>query len=157
MLSALPTRATAWGQAGRWTITSALSALDFKALAAFWQSDTGRKICANAGHVKRELPFTARFTARELEALSFKVQEEGMDEEFVLVQGVADLVVILKDEIWLLDFKTDNVNSKELEAKRKQYEPQLKLYSLALSRIYGRPVTNCWLHFLSCNKTVSLG
>jgi ATP-dependent helicase/nuclease subunit A len=79
-----------------------------------------------------------------------------LENEFVIVQGVADLAVILPKEIWLLDFKTDRVTVNELEAKKKTYEPQLNLYAQALERIYGRPVTERRLHFLSCGITVPL-
>jgi ATP-dependent helicase/nuclease subunit A len=169
-----------------------VEALDFAAISQFWQSDLGRRIRANAGCVRRELAFTARFSTGELAALTGKldiglsvtsrkpepiqipltcpsdtlspnggegrgegarVAEQtvapGSLEDFVLVQGVADLVVLLPNEIWLVDFKTDEVVSDEVEAKTKLYEPQLKLYALALERIYRRPVTECRLHFLS--------
>jgi ATP-dependent helicase/nuclease subunit A len=76
--------------------------------------------------------------------------------EFVVVQGVADLVVLLPKEIWLVDFKTDEVKPGELAAKTRLYEPQLKLYAQALSRIYERPVTECWLQFLAAQKTVQI-
>jgi ATP-dependent exoDNAse (exonuclease V) beta subunit len=36
----------------------------------------------------------------------------------------------------------------------KHHEPQLKLYALALARIYERPVTECHLHFLAAAKTI---
>jgi ATP-dependent exoDNAse (exonuclease V) beta subunit len=72
------------------------------------------------------------------------------------VQGVADLAVLLPEEIWLLDFKTDRVRANELAEKAKIYEPQLKLYAGALGRIYSRPVTHGWLHFLSARRTVEI-
>ena len=65
------------------------------------------------------------------------------------MQGVADLVVLLPEEIWLVDFKTDEIRKDELPDRIKTYTPQLKLYAQALGKIYSRPVTNCWLHFLS--------
>jgi ATP-dependent exoDNAse (exonuclease V) beta subunit len=55
-----------------------------------------------------------------------------------------------------VDFKTDDIRAGELSAKTKIYAPQLKLYAHALSRIYSRPVTNCWLHFLSPRRSVSV-
>jgi ATP-dependent exoDNAse (exonuclease V) beta subunit len=45
------------------------------------------------------------------------------------------------------------VRAADLAAKTKTYEPQLKLYASALAKIYSRPVTNCWLHFLSAWRT----
>jgi ATP-dependent exoDNAse (exonuclease V) beta subunit len=64
------------------------------------------------------------------------------------------LVVLLPQEIWLVDFKTDHLAPEALAARAQHYEPQLKLYALALGRIYGRKVTNCCLHFLSARETV---
>jgi len=78
------------------------------------------------------------------------------DDEFVVVQGFADLAVILPAEIWLVDFKTDRVDNAELPAVVSFYEPQLRLYALALARSYRRPVTESWLHFLSLKKSVAV-
>ena len=57
-------------------------------------------------------------------------------------------------EIWLLDFKTDRVGPKELAEKAEEYAPQLRLYARALSQIYERPVTGCWLYFLARQAAV---
>jgi ATP-dependent exoDNAse (exonuclease V) beta subunit len=107
-------------------------------------------------NVKRELAFTAKFSPAELSEIIEKKSEAGLENEFVVVQGVADLAVLLPDEIWLLDFKTDEVRPDELPRKIKIYSPQLKLYANALAKIYSRPATNCWLHFLSAQKTVDV-
>jgi len=92
----------------------------------------------------------------DLEALNLSVNASLPDDEFVVVQGFADLAVILPEEIWLVDFKTDHVDSGELAAVVKFYEPQLKLYALALGRIYRRRVTESWLHFLSLKQSVAV-
>ncbi len=133
-----------------------IAVLDFKALAAFWKSDVGEQIRGQASKVMRELAFTARFTPKELADVTRKKTVPGLENEFVVVQGVADLVVLLPGEIWLADFKTDNFSADALARKKEDYEPQLKLYALALARIYQRPVTECWLHFLSCRETVRI-
>ena len=44
----------------------------------------------------------------------------------------------------------------ELPGKTKLYETQLRLYALALSRIYHRPVTRAHLHFLNLKRSVAL-
>jgi ATP-dependent exoDNAse (exonuclease V) beta subunit len=72
------------------------------------------------------------------------------------VQGVADLVVLLPQEIWIVDFKTDAADAGDLPEKTKSYAPQLKLYSRALGKIYARPATHCWLHFLFARETVAV-
>jgi ATP-dependent helicase/nuclease subunit A len=131
--------------------------LDLDALADFWNSAPGRKIRAQPpGSVKRELPFTARFSPPEIAEIKGEKPDAGLENEFVVVQGVADLAVLLSQEIWLVDFKTDNVRASELPAKTKFYEPQLKLYARALTKIYSRQVTSCWLHFLDARKTVAV-
>jgi ATP-dependent helicase/nuclease subunit A len=105
--------------------------------------------------VRRELPFTARFTPRELAVITGEPMAAS-NEDFVVVQGVADLAVLRADEIWLVDFKTDETAVDEVSAKVALYEPQLRLYALALERIYRRPITESWLHFLALPKTVRL-
>jgi ATP-dependent helicase/nuclease subunit A len=133
--------------------------LDFQSLAEFWRSDFGLKILANPQYVRRELAFTARFSPVELGELSPAAetsQAAALQDEFVTVQGVADIAVILPEEIWLLDFKTDDVTGNELTQKTRNYGPQLRLYARALEKIYGKPVTDCRLHFLSTGTTVPL-
>ena len=134
-------------------------ALNFADLAAFWQSDVGHELRQSPPRaINREMEFTARFSSADARALP----ELGLNpnlaaDDFVVVQGQVDLAVMLPDEIWLLDFKTDHIGSDaELAAKAERYQPQLRLYALALARIYRRPVTRCWLHFLSARKTLSI-
>jgi ATP-dependent helicase/nuclease subunit A len=130
------------------------AALDLEAVAAFWRSDPGRQIRANAVNVRRELAFMAKFSPQELVEIVGTKLEAGLENEFVVVQGVADMVVALPEEIWLVDFKTDAVRAGEMPAKITIYTPQLKLYARALAKVYSRPVTACWLHFLSPKRTV---
>ena len=128
--------------------------LDLAVLASFWESEIGQKIRAKANQVQRELSFTARFSLTELADLEIAKDGAALEDEFVVVQGVADLVVLLPAEIWLVDFKTDNLTSEDLLDKVRLYGPQMKLYAAALERIYRRPVTERWLHFLHLRKTV---
>ena len=129
-------------------------ALDFAALAAFWRSEVGRRIRARATEVRRELPFTARLSPADLAGVGLPIQAGLAADEFIVVQGIADLVVVSPAELWLLDFKTDQVREAGLNEKVKAYRPQLELYALALSRIYRRPVSERWLHFLSLGRTI---
>jgi ATP-dependent helicase/nuclease subunit A len=134
--------------------TEEVNWLNFTSLLKFWQSEVGKRIQANRPNVRRELAFTARFSPAELPAQSPGAKE--MENEFVVVQGVADVAVMLAKEIWLLDFKTDRVTAGELKLKTEIYQPQLNLYARALERIYQKPVTERWLHFLACSETVGL-
>jgi ATP-dependent helicase/nuclease subunit A len=129
------------------------AALDLAALAAFWNSATGRKILAQPDAVRRELPFTARFSPAELAQITGAEASAGLAEEFVIVQGVADLVVLRPDEIWLVDFKTDQLSARDLPGKIKTYSPQLQLYASALEKIFSRKVTLRALYFLTLGRT----
>ncbi len=145
-----------------------IASLDFEALSSFWRSDLGRRVRANLKHVRRELEFTARFSpaeladavgmtnptvARTIFPADVNVSDQG---EFVVVQGAADLAVLLPEEIWLVDFKTDQVPLPELGERAARYEIQVRLYAKALARIYRRPVTGAWLHFLSPQKSLEV-
>ena len=133
-----------------------IACLDFDALAAFWQSEAGRQLLGQSGHVERELAFTARFSAADLRQLGCAEFADVGAAEFVVVQGVMDLAALLPGEIWLLDFKTDHFPAGDLEEKIRAYRPQLALYALALERIHRRPVTKRWLHFLALCHTALL-
>jgi len=126
----------------------AIALLDFEALLAFWGAELGGRIRSRTDSVRRELAFTARFSPRQIAQVTGQEVDPAMEDEFVVVQGTADLVVILPKEIWLVDFKTDRVGPGQVAERAKQYRPQLQLYADALARIYDRPVTERWLYFL---------
>ncbi|MBI3417639.1 MAG: PD-(D/E)XK nuclease family protein, partial [Verrucomicrobia bacterium] len=132
------------------------AALDLRALAGFWRSEIGGQIRAQASCVQRELAFTIRLAAEDLLPFGLGLPGSDLRGEFVVVQGVVDLAVILPEEIWLLDFKTDRVTGRTVEEKIELYRPQLLLYALALTQIYRRPVRRTWLHFLALGKTVAI-
>ena len=130
--------------------------LDFAGLAAFWHSDLGRRLREQARFVARELPFTLGMSPREMAEFSGQDADPGLADERVVVQGVADLAVLLPKEIWLLDFKTDHLGPGDLKEKARLYGPQLKLYARALAKIYNRPVTKSWLFFLRPQEAVEV-
>jgi len=141
-------------------------ALSFPDLLRFWSSDVGQLVRGHARGVQREVPFTARFTVRELEEMTSggAAESQGLltssptviEEDFVIVQGVVDLAVFSEEEIWLVDYKTDHFTEAELPAKLREHGLQLRLYARALERIYRKPVTRRWLHFLALGRTEAL-
>ena len=131
-------------------------ALDLDALLRFWTSEMGAGIRARSEFVRRELPFTARFSLDEIESLLSGDNPAKPDEEFVVVQGAVDLVLVTEQAIEILDFKTDRMRESDLDQKQTLYGPQLKMYAAALKKIYRKPVTRAALHFLSINRTVEI-
>lgn len=122
--------------------------LDLESIYAFWHSELGTAIQQNHTSVHRELPFTSRFNPNELAQLGIPTTPDLAPNEFIVVQGVVDLAIILPETIWIVDFKTDHVDSDAASERAREYHPQLQLYSVALRRIYHRPVSQLWLHFL---------
>jgi ATP-dependent helicase/nuclease subunit A len=144
-----------------------LELLDFEALAAFWTSQLGSQLREHQRDLRRELQFTARFSTQALAEVMGQSNElflspktslipDSLSQEFIVVQGVADLVVLKPDQIWVVDFKTDSIHSDLLNARAKLYEPQMKLYSRAFALIYNRPVTACWIYFLTRRTAVEI-
>jgi ATP-dependent helicase/nuclease subunit A len=129
-------------------------AIDAEKIVAFWQSEFGRELLRYSSQLERELAFTAKFTRADLQMVGAPLQSDFGKEEFVVVQGAADLVAILPKELWLVDFKTDRIPEEMLAGRVTEYALQLRIYALALSRIYGRPVKRACLHFLEHERTV---
>ena len=135
-----------------------VESLNFGALLQFWESDLGVSIRENSTRVYRELPFTARFSPAEIEALDVDESDlaPGSGEDFIVVQGAVDLAVIHDEAIEIVDFKTDGMKARDLGAKRALYEPQIRLYARALTKVYRKPVQRAALHFLTLGRTVDV-
>ena len=131
--------------------------LDWEGLAAFWSSDVGADLRTQPGKFERELPFTARWTLKDLATLGrVPPAAKPVEEDFVILQGVVDLALFRNREIWILDHKTDDLDPAQLEDRVQTYRPQLALYAKSLERIHHLPVTRQWIHFLSLRRTVAL-
>ena len=123
--------------------------LNYAALLAFWRSEFGQRILANRKFLHREIPFTARMSPSDIQASGLA------PDEYVIVRGAVDLAVILSNEIWVIDFKTDAVANGGVNELLRAYKPQIQLYGCALERIYRRPAL-LYLHFLALNRTVQI-
>ncbi len=129
------------------------AAIDRAKILAFWQSNFGKELLQRSGSLRRELTFTAKFNCEDLREVGAPIENDFGLEEYIVVQGAADLVAILPDELWLVDFKTDRIPEKLLDARLKEYALQLRIYAHALSRIYKRPVKRACLYFLEFART----
>lgn len=70
----------------------------------------------------------------------------------VLVQGVADLIIIKQNEIYLIDYKTSRI-SNEQKFKQK-YQTQLNIYAKAIESFYKKPVTKKMIYSFYLNKEI---
>ena len=103
----------------------------------------------NAKKVYKERPFFINIPARE-------IYDEDVEEE-ILVQGIIDLYYInQKDEIILVDYKTDHVeNGKESELVEK-YISQLELYQKALEESLQRKVGKTYIYSVYLGKEIEI-
>ena len=65
-----------------------------------------------------------------------------------IVRGVIDVLWTTPEGIEIADFKTDAVEGAELRRRIDLYKDQLRIYALAIQRIWKRPVCRLWLAFL---------
>ena len=129
------------------------AAIDVSKVLSFWKSDFGRELLSVRDRLQREVEFTAKFSPADLQAVGAPLKAEFGQDEFVVVQGAADLLAVLAEELWLVDFKTDRIPEQLIAARVQEHALQLRIYALALSRIYRKPVTRACLHFLELNRT----
>lgn len=64
----------------------------------------------------------------------------GDVEDKVLVQGVVDLVIFDKNEITIVDYKTNVVSS--MDILKEKYSRQLQIYAKAMEESFKMPVKN---------------
>ena len=102
-----------------------------------------------AKKVYKERPFFINIPARE-------IYDEDVEEE-ILVQGIIDLYYInQKDEIILVDYKTDYVeNGKESKLVEK-YISQLELYKKALEESLQRKVDKTYIYSVYLGKEIEI-
>jgi len=124
-------------------LTEAQRALcDCGAIARFFESEIGRKLCGGIPCL-REFKFSILDDGNNY--------GEGLEGEQVLLQGVVDCAILEEDGITILDFKTDRVTEKTLDAVTERYIPQVQTYADALGRIYEMPVKAKYLYFFRMN------
>ncbi len=119
-------------------------------VAAFFNGPLGKRMRIAIKDAWRELPFTVR-----LDACTFT---GGAPSDFVILQGVADLLFREGDGWVLVDYKTDwcGKDGGRVQELVSGYTPQLQLYRLAVERTLREPVKETWLVFLRANKEVPI-
>ena len=123
-------------------------AVDGERVLAFFQSPLGQRLVASR-QMEREFKFSMLVPAADY----YPDAEAG---EAVLLQGVVDCWFEEADgTVTVVDFKTDRVTEHTVEARAREYRPQLEAYSRALSQALGLPVGRCVLWFFALGRDVS--
>ena len=130
--------------------------LDAGRIRRFVESEAFARICA-ADEVLRELDFITALPAAEVLTAqgTAPADSAAVAQAKVLVQGIADLVLVFPDHLELLDYKTDRRKSEAdfLAA----YRAQLDLYALAISKRFApKPVTYKGIYSLELGKLIEV-
>ena len=56
----------------------------------------------------------------------------------------------------MIDFKTDRATEETLESVIRRYQPQIRAYAQALSRIYQMPVKESYLYLFHLGQFVTV-
>lgn len=121
----------------------------------FWQSDIARAFLERWDRVEREVSFSILLKDEDLARVGFDSILTGTDESIV-VQGVIDLLMLGEDEIWVLDYKTDQVDAKDCPEKALSHAPQINLYAFAMQAIYHLPVRRKYVAFVKPGSIIKL-
>ena len=126
--------------------------LDAVCIRRFVESEAFAKICA-AQQVLRELPFITALPAGAVLAAQGHEKLPTAADAQVLVQGIADLVLVYPDHLELLDYKTDRrkAESDFLRA----YRAQLNLYAIAIEKRFApKKVTYKGIYSFALSKLI---
>ena len=123
----------------------------------FWKSEVGQLFLSQWDCVLREASFAAMINKHELTTAGFpESQTQRMGDDFLCLQGVIDLMMLGKKEIWILDYKSSLAKKMDPQKLIKKYSSQIKLYKIALEKIYHLPVTRSYLYSLELNKIIPI-
>ncbi|MCQ2567306.1 MAG: UvrD-helicase domain-containing protein [Mogibacterium sp.] len=123
-------------------------ALDLSCISGFFASDVGRRAvaAAGAGSLRKEKAFT------------LQTEHQGRN---VLVQGIIDCCWIEDGKVILVDYKSSFIDPRrdhdqEIERIRHEYKPQIELYSEAVEKGLGMPVSEAYLYLFMTGEAISL-
>ncbi len=112
---------------------------------AFFQCDLGAVVLDRANRVLREWPFTYAHRT-----------PDGAAGEFIVVQGVIDVLVQTPQGLIVIDFKTDRVGRNDIAARAETYRGQVNLYAQAAAAILRDNVLAKWLYFMVPRQAVQV-
>jgi ATP-dependent helicase/nuclease subunit A len=153
-------------------LTTALAeGMDAGMILAFFESGVGLLVFDKNNRVLREWPFTyaerpgepgqkASYRVRSAEEVARQPLPPSVvclpSSEFVVVQGVIDMLVQTPKGLTVIDFKTDRVAGDEIAERAEVYRGQVELYADAAAAILKKPVLAKWLYFLTPRQAVQI-
>lgn len=122
------------------------AAVNLQKVRAFFESPLGKRM-THADRVLKEQRFTANIPAN-------LVNPEFPAEVPVILQGAVDCAFYENGRLFIVDFKTDRIDSEE--QLKAAYGMQLSLYAKALTQVREVPVGGCYLYSLHMNREIQV-
>jgi len=129
------------------------AAVDVAALARFFATPLGRRLRENAERLRREVPFTMALPAAEAYP---DLPADAARDEFVVVQGIIDCLLLEGEQALLVDYKTDRVAEHVAPLRARTYYAQVALYRRAVREMYGVRNVEAYLVFLAPGVVVPI-
>ena len=129
--------------------------LEESSIRRFVEGEAFARVCA-AESVLRELAFITALPASAVLAAQGSETPAAAQGEQVLVQGIADLLLVFPDHLELLDYKTDR--RRTADELLRAYRPQLNLYALALEKRFApQKVTYKGIYSFALGRLIDAG
>ena len=112
--------------------------------AEFVRSDPYTRLC-EADILCREVPFAISWPVK---VPNKQVARSGV------MQGVMDLVYRWREDLWVADYKTDQVTLGSIKSRAERYTGQVEIYRRALARSSGVTSVKAQLIFLRVAQTI---
>ena len=138
--------------------------IDAGSIVSFFESKLGRLVLEGKNKIRREWAFTFSLPASEWKDTHLlrdtrpvlSVIEGCEIRDTIIVQGIIDMLVVKRDGLVVIDFKTDNITADKVGERAKFYREQLGLYGKAASAILKKPIEGKWLYFLRPGRAVKI-
>ena len=124
--------------------------LDLDAVRPFFASAVWRRIRL-AKQILREEPFITALPAAEVTPAAGQGRAAAAE---VLVQGIADLVLVFDEHAEILDYKTDR--SRDAQYYIDEYAAQLRLYRRAFAQRLAVPVTKLTIYSFAIEDEIDV-
>jgi ATP-dependent helicase/nuclease subunit A len=116
----------------------------------FVHSPLGERI-GKGRELQREVPFTLALPAEE-----FYPEAVNIAGEIIILQGTIDCIFKEGEEYVLVDYKSDKVNSGDINVLRERYRLQMELYAQAVRTIFAQPIKEKILYSFSLQEYISV-
>ncbi len=118
--------------------------IDVDSIVRFFESEPGKIVLKWPERVLREWPFTFAVQA----AQPSEANNDGQNEDIVIIQGIIDMLLQTPAGLVVVDFKTDRIRAEQVDLRAQLYAKQIDLYGRAAEAILKSKLTSKWLYFL---------